>query len=153
MRYGNKIYIFGGLCSVADQTYSDDLYCVDVETLVCTKLNSKTKGPTPSPRGGHSAILLEDKMLIIGGNDKTTEYKDMYFLDLDTLTWIRIDNKKLSIPKRSFHSAIRMGNSVLIFGGHSKNNSMTTGSTSSVLGDSWKLTFGNLIDVLQMLTN
>jgi len=46
-----------------------------------------TSGRPPTPRGQHNAVVLGQKMYIIGGINKDTIFNDVYTLDLDTFTW------------------------------------------------------------------
>lgn len=78
-------------------------------------------GAPPPNRTGHSATLVDNKLIIFGGMDSTQEYNDLHYLDLDTMTWYQVDidtDDRDNIPgARSFHSATRVGKNLFMQGG------------------------------------
>ncbi|KAF9441341.1 galactose oxidase [Macrolepiota fuliginosa MF-IS2] len=77
----------------------------------------ETKGvKKPGPRGYHTANLIGNIMVVIGGSDGKDSFDELWTLDLDTLIWIQI---KTNMPyKRLAHSSTQVGSYLFIFGGH-----------------------------------
>jgi hypothetical protein len=62
-----NLYIFGG-CNERRQCF-DDLYRVDLNTLICEKLEPPNDDEKPAPRFGHVSYFSEDKVYVFGGCD------------------------------------------------------------------------------------
>jgi len=59
-------------------------------------------GTVPTPRYGHTAILMSSKLVIYGGNDIYHPIlNDLYILDLDTMTWTKIEQDEGEITDPS----------------------------------------------------
>ncbi|KAG0287814.1 hypothetical protein BGZ96_008299 [Linnemannia gamsii] len=82
-----RLYVFGGFHQYTDAV-NNDLYRLDVETMVWEKL-IYTKGEPPSKRNDHSASLWgDDRIVIFGGSDERNQYcNDVHILNVRTLTW------------------------------------------------------------------
>lgn len=93
-------------------------------------------GPRPSARYKHAAIIMDEKLHIVGGSRNGRQLSDVQALDLRNLSWSTIklrtqseaDNIKnggLSevFPATSGHSMVKWGNKLLLLGGHSKDTS------------------------------
>lgn len=84
-----------------------------------------------SARYGHCALVVGSKMLVLGGNDHLGNYfNDALSFDLEKYTWTALANKT-TVPRMSFHSAVRVGRHILVYGGRRKN--------SGIMKDLWKL--------------
>jgi hypothetical protein len=55
-------------------------------------------GEPPRPCAGHTATLIDDRMLVIGGKDENSESKDMFYLDLQTFQWTQLQVTPLFFP-------------------------------------------------------
>ena len=60
--YKDKLYLFGG---ARGPTLLNDVFCLDINSLQWTQLN--TKGSKPSPRAAHAAAIADKYLLIYGG--------------------------------------------------------------------------------------
>lgn len=111
----NRIYIFGGL--MINNTISDNVFELNIKNLFLkVKLS-----PLKNKRYGHSAIFINNIILIIGGSDRinplsindTTEvydFKECYELES------RLNSARMYL------SICKSNNKVYIFGGISHNN-------------------------------
>ncbi|KAG8215216.1 hypothetical protein J3R82DRAFT_8759 [Butyriboletus roseoflavus] len=121
--YNGKIYIFGGGNGL---TALNDLWTLDVShldtslrgisngTLKWTLI--KTEGKVPSPRGYHTANLVGNVMVIVGGSDGQECFSDVWCLNLESLIWTRVS---LTLPHRRLsHTSTQVGSYLFIVGGH-----------------------------------
>ncbi|XP_075489469.1 uncharacterized protein LOC142528312 [Primulina tabacum] len=83
----NKIIVIGGEDSC--DYYLSDVQILDTDTLVWCKLN--TTGQLLSPRGGHTAVTFGKNLIVFGGfSDEQNLYNDLYMLDIENGTWVKI---------------------------------------------------------------
>ncbi|CAM9559870.1 unnamed protein product, partial [Discosporangium mesarthrocarpum] len=82
--YGDNLLLFGGSTGLH---YTNDLYEYNVRANKWRRLN--TLGKRPSPRYKHQAVVVGNKMYVIGGGCFKPEQSsiDLYCLDLKTLLW------------------------------------------------------------------
>lgn len=88
-------------------------------------------GPRPSARYKHAAVVINEKLYIVGGSRNGRYLSDVQALDLRNLIWSTIklstqsdpDNIKEVFPATSAHSTVKWGNKLLLIGGHSKDTS------------------------------
>ncbi|KAF7430634.1 hypothetical protein PC9H_006343 [Pleurotus ostreatus] len=79
----------------------------------------QTVGRKPTPRGYHTANLVGDVMVVVGGSDGKECFSDIWCLNLITLVWSQV---KLQIAHRRLsHSATQVGSYLYILGGHDGN--------------------------------
>lgn len=113
--YRSKLYIFGGGNGVKAL---NDVWCLDtsvpVEKMRWEQI--KTSGSRPGPRGYHTANLVGNIMIIVGGSDGRECFSDIWVLNLDTLVWTLVDTDKEY--KRLSHSSTQVGSYLFIMGGH-----------------------------------
>ncbi|KAF9924249.1 hypothetical protein FBU30_005722 [Linnemannia zychae] len=112
-----RLYVFGGFHQYTDAV-NNDLYRLDVETMVWEKL-IYTKGEPPSKRNDHSASLWgDDRIVIFGGNDERNQYcNDVHILHVRSLTW-ETPEVTGSIPTgRVKHAATIVDDKLYISGG------------------------------------
>jgi N-acetylneuraminic acid mutarotase len=98
----------------------------------------RTTGDEPEPRGGHTALLVEKNLLLMGGSQHQGQGKFKYFsldphvLNTETLQWFK---PRVALGKgpaaRCYHTVTRVGSSLFIFGGQTEKQK----GSSSVLGD------------------
>ncbi|KAJ7030160.1 hypothetical protein C8F04DRAFT_739155 [Mycena alexandri] len=116
VHYQGKIYIFGG---GNGKSALNDLWTLDVSNI--TKLHwqeLETSGRKPKHRGYHTANLIGNAMIVVGGSDGKDCFDDIWCLNLGTLRWTKllIDT---SVPHcRLSHSSTQVGSYLFIFGGH-----------------------------------
>ncbi len=94
--YKNSLLLFGGSKGLH---YSNDLYAYNIRYNLWRKV--KTKGCKPSPRYKHQAVIVGDKMYVLGGGrfKPDQEYIDIYTLDLNTLEWEKVVDTGGEVPK------------------------------------------------------
>ncbi|KAI0830112.1 galactose oxidase [Trametes gibbosa] len=113
--YNNRLWIFGGGTGTMAL---DDLWALDlsggIDDLRWDRV--ETRGKKPRPRGYHTANLIGNVMVVIGGGDIKDIFSDIWCLNLDTLLWsvIRVGE----YHQRLGHTATQVGSYLFIFGGH-----------------------------------
>ncbi|KAF9946213.1 hypothetical protein BGZ65_009959, partial [Modicella reniformis] len=112
-----RLYVFGGFHQYTDAV-NNDLYRLDVETMLWEKL-IYTKGEPPSKRNDHSATLWgDDRIVIFGGSDERNQYcNDVHILHVRTLTWETPEVSGVIPAGRVKHAATIMDNKLYISGG------------------------------------
>lgn len=81
--YKNHVVIFGGRHG---PDYLNDVATLSLRTLEW--LPDVTRGPRPSPKRAHSAVVLGRHMYVLGGgSDELPGTDEMHALDLELLTW------------------------------------------------------------------
>jgi len=85
--YQDYLIFFGGS---SGHEYTDDLYKFNLKEHLFQKL--ETTGTPPSPRYKHQALIVGNRMYILGGGNykPTTTVIDVFCLDLEAMTWSRI---------------------------------------------------------------
>ncbi|KAG1853859.1 hypothetical protein C8R48DRAFT_749611 [Suillus tomentosus] len=111
--YNGKIYIFGGGNGL---TALNDLWTLDVSRGGLRWSLVETQGEPPVPRGYHTANLVGNIMIVVGGSDGRECFSDVWCLHLDTLVWTRL-NLPLS-HRRLSHTSTQVGSCLFIVGGH-----------------------------------
>jgi len=77
----------------------------------------KTNDHHPAKRWGHSSVISNKQMIIFGGRHSHRSLVNIYSLDLETLTWGKIEPIGQTPPARDSHSALLYKNELIIFGG------------------------------------
>ena len=114
---GNNIYVVGGR---NDTTfYWGSNYCYD--TLTNTWSN-KTSLPSGSGRSGHSSVVIDNKMYIIGGLTSSGVSNSIERYDVNTDSWSTIYNMSVSLQLLSTES---YGDKIYIIGGIDSRDSYT----------------------------
>ncbi|XP_043943135.1 host cell factor 2 [Protopterus annectens] len=128
--HGNKCYLFGGLTNDGEDLssniprYLNDLYELELRPgsgVVGWKVLD-TKGDPPYPRESHTSVVYCKKdscktKLVIFGGMCGCRLDDLWELDLETMTWSRIETKGPVPVPRSLHTADVLGNRMYVFGG------------------------------------
>jgi len=115
--YRGRIWVFGG----GNGTQAlDDLWTLEVgNNAAVEKMKWEliaTNDKKPSPRGYHTANLVGNVMVVMGGSDGRECFSDIWCLNMDTLQWSQV---KLPTPyRRLSHTATQVGSYLFIFGGH-----------------------------------
>ncbi|KAI0744793.1 galactose oxidase [Earliella scabrosa] len=113
--YKNKLWIFGG---GNGSTALNDVWTLDVGGSV-DRLRwelVETRGKKPTARGYHTANLIGNVMVVVGGSDGRECFSDIWCLNLDTLLWKLV--KLGESHKRLSHTATQVGSYLFIYGGH-----------------------------------
>jgi hypothetical protein len=126
--YGGMLVLFGGFYhNVSSGSYVDcskptdgcawynDLWTYTVATNKWTKLSISG---APSPRQGHSAVVIGDRMIIFGGqNSKQQTLNDLYSYSLSRRVWTKLEPSGVSPMPRMSQSAAVVGSTMLVYGG------------------------------------
>lgn len=126
---GTKMFVFGGWNG---KDYYNDLHILDLEIMAWS--SPETQGPAPSPRQGHSAILIGNNLVIHGGfklredqlktcglyqgtPTNTSYLSDIRVLDTETLIWSRLRISGEPPDARYGHTLNISGSDIIMFGG------------------------------------
>ncbi|CAL2240135.1 unnamed protein product [Prunus armeniaca] len=88
-------------------------------------------GPRPPARYKHAAVVVDEKLYIIGGSRNGRHLSDVQVFDFRNLLWSNIKLKPNSdkfedgglqevLPAISAHNMVKWGNKILLLGGNSK---------------------------------
>ena len=113
-RFGNKIYLFGGLSS---KIYNE-LWTYNIDTNKWNKIKIKDKDE-PLPRKGHTSIIIKNTIFIYGGETpKESNEEDLvaYNIILNKFYYPKIIRKK-KINQRKGHIMVGTNQTFLIQGG------------------------------------
>ncbi|XP_034936133.1 host cell factor [Chelonus insularis] len=126
---GNKVFLFGGLANDSDDPknniprYLNDLYTLELlPNGQCAWEIPETHGPAPPPRESHTGVAYTDRTtgkscLVIYGGMSGCRLGDLWFLDVDSMTWNKpIVHGPTPLP-RSLHTATLIGHRMYVFGG------------------------------------
>eukprot|EP01080_Neovahlkampfia_damariscottae_P012532 gene12532-6354_t len=120
--YKDSMIVFGGTESVS-KTFFNDVYELTLANEQYKWNSIETKGDIPSGRSLHCSILKNDLMIIFGGKygDESGFLNDMYALNPNNWTWMRIDLVG-DVPQGVYGARwIKRGDSLTVFGGKTKN--------------------------------
>jgi len=113
--YQQRIWIFGGGNGM---TALNDVWTLDVTSMSKMKWQKvETTGRRPDARGYHSANLVGNVMIVVGGSNGKDLFTDIWLLNLDTRGWSQV---QLGATKhrRIAHSATQVGSYLFVIGGH-----------------------------------
>ncbi|XP_012221514.2 host cell factor 1 isoform X2 [Linepithema humile] len=126
---GNRVFLFGGLANDSDDPknniprYLNDLYTLDLLPNGQTAWDvPQTHGHAPPPRESHTGVAYTDRTtgkscLVIYGGMSGCRLGDLWFLDVDSMTWNKpIVHGPTPLP-RSLHTATLIGHRMYVFGG------------------------------------
>ncbi|KAL7334693.1 hypothetical protein PS15p_200283 [Mucor circinelloides] len=114
----HQLYIFGG---GNGPDYFQDIYVLDVETLVWSKPNIEAD-TRPSKRRAHTTCLWDDKIIVIGGGDGARALDDVHMLDISNphaqvLRWEKLQTSGSPPPARGYHTSNLVKDKLVVFGG------------------------------------
>lgn len=126
---GNRVFLFGGLANDSDDPknniprYLNDLYTLELLPNGVTAWDvPTTQGSSPPPRESHTGVAYTDRAtgkscLVIYGGMSGCRLGDLWFLDVDSMTWNRpVVHGPTPLP-RSLHTATLIGHRMYVFGG------------------------------------
>lgn len=118
--YRHELWIFGGVYPRPDPQPDG---CSNEVHIFSTVMESWytpiVSGEKPIPRSGHSATLLNDRLVIFGGWDAPISYSDLHVLDMSIVEWSQPEVKGTPPSPRSWHASCALsGNRLLIHGGY-----------------------------------
>lgn len=83
----DRVVVFGG-SGQGEANYLNDLHILDLKTMRWT--SPEVRGNMPAPRDSHSAVALDNKLFVYGGDCGDRYQGEVDVLDIDTLTWSRV---------------------------------------------------------------
>ncbi len=115
--YQNKIYVIGG-ASGTDPNTGSDILCSFNEVYDPLTDTWSTNGSLPTPRRGLDAIVVDDKIYLIGGyryiSGRIQEFNTNEVYDPSTGTW----TTKTPLPtSTSFYASAVFDNKIYVIGG------------------------------------
>ncbi|KAJ6847204.1 rab9 effector protein with kelch motifs-like [Iris pallida] len=110
----NKLVIFGG-SGEGEANYLNDVHILDLKNMTWT--SPEVKGDLPAPRDSHTAVEIDNKLVIYGGDCGDRYHGEVDILDMDTMTWSRLAVQGSSPGVRAGHAAVNIGVKVFIIGG------------------------------------
>ncbi|RWR94309.1 rab9 effector protein with kelch motifs-like protein isoform X1 [Cinnamomum micranthum f. kanehirae] len=110
----DRLVIFGG-SGEGEGNYLNDVHVLDLKTMKWT--SPEVKGDLPAPRDSHTAVAIENKLFVYGGDCGDRYHGEVDVLDLDTLTWSRLAIQGSSPGFRAGHAAVNIGSKVYVIGG------------------------------------
>ncbi|XP_015598947.1 host cell factor [Cephus cinctus] len=126
---GNRVFLFGGLANDSDDPknniprYLNDLYTLELQPNGVTVWDvPQTHGHAPPPRESHTGVAYTDRTtgkscLVIYGGMSGCRLGDLWFLDVDSMTWNKpVVHGPTPLP-RSLHTATLIGHRMYVFGG------------------------------------
>ncbi|XP_020586561.1 acyl-CoA-binding domain-containing protein 5 [Phalaenopsis equestris] len=114
------LFVFGGQ---SKSRILNDLYSLDFETMVWSKI--KIKGYHPSPRAGCGGILCGNRWYIVGGGSKKKRYAETLVFDVSKLEWsvsVTSSNDSIAISKGFSLVSVHYNDKLFLvaFGGNRK---------------------------------
>jgi len=110
-----RIIVFGGGNGVRAL---NDVWALDVsEGLDRLRWEPvETRGRKPAPRGYHSANIVAQNMVVIGGSDGRECFMDIWVLNLETFEWrdVRVEKEY----RRLAHTSTQVGSYLFVLDGH-----------------------------------
>eukprot|EP00058_Branchiostoma_floridae_P003749 XP_002589237.1 hypothetical protein BRAFLDRAFT_120761 [Branchiostoma floridae] len=118
--YRHELFVFGG---VFPNPNPDPDGCSNEVFVYSSATESWYKplvmGDSPTPRSGHSAVLLGERLVVFGGWDAPVCYNDVSILDLCLMDWTQPEVTGKPPAPRSWHTAVPLSsNSFLVHGGY-----------------------------------
>ncbi|KAG7199947.1 hypothetical protein KM043_014381 [Ampulex compressa] len=126
---GNRVFLFGGLANDSDDPknniprYLNDLYTLELFPNGTSVWDvPQTHGHAPPPRESHTGVAYTDRTtgkscLVIYGGMSGCRLGDLWFLDVDSMTWNKpVVHGPTPLP-RSLHTATLIGHRMYVFGG------------------------------------
>ncbi|KAK4748790.1 hypothetical protein SAY87_015376 [Trapa incisa] len=135
----DKIVIFGG-SGEGDGNYLNDLHILELKTMRWT--SPEPKGQIPVPRDSHSAVSIDNKLVVYGGDCGDRYHGDVDVIDMDTITWSKcwfwqINVQGFSPGVRAGHGAVSIGTKVYVIGGVGDKNYYSDVWVLDVKTSSW----------------
>lgn len=137
--FKGKMWLIGGALDGSLGNNKNDVYfSEDGTNWVCASASAGF-----SPRCGHSGVIFNNKMWIIGGCNNTISYNDIWYSS-DGTNWVCATNHTAFTP-RCLHSSIVFDNKIWVIAGISnKNASISTRDIwNSTDGINWNCVTSN----------
>ncbi|KAI5061689.1 hypothetical protein GOP47_0024194, partial [Adiantum capillus-veneris] len=111
---GRYMVVFGGYS--ACKGHLNELWILDLHCMSWT--SPECFGTQPSPRRGHGAAVVRNKMYIFGGFDGTSHLCDVQVLDLQSWTWTHLCTQGSGPIPRRHHALEAVGDHLVVYGGY-----------------------------------
>ena len=114
---GNVHYMFGGVC-VGKSAKNNFTYMMNEDRMEWRQV--ETTGRAPSPRDGHCTVYDEvrNRLIVFGGRGaEKKRLNDVYYLDLEKLSWHMVSCEGQAPSPRENASAVVNEEHMYIFGG------------------------------------
>jgi len=122
--HNDKMYVFGG----RPDKEVNDLYEYDFNTSIWTKVDDNGDPAKPDPRQGHTAVVYNGKMYVLGGHngpsDNTVYYKDLRAYDFAANTWLILHEAPCGFVL--YHTAVVIDGKMYVLGGLDENETPRT---------------------------
>lgn len=115
--YLDSMIVFGGINS---NQPSNNLYSFNFKNFKWTKLLNKSTLTTPTPRFKHQSLIYKDNLYIIGGQDFSRQFKDVYSYNFKTEKWKIIITNGVQQPNYFLTSPVLRKESAFLFGNDTK---------------------------------
>ncbi|XP_074327103.1 uncharacterized protein LOC141665036 isoform X2 [Apium graveolens] len=113
--FGNKkLVIFGG-SGEGGANYLNDIHVLDLNTMWWT--SPQVNGDIPVPRDSHSAVAVENKLIVYGGDCGIRYQGGVDMLNMDTMMWSKLAVHGTSPGVRAGHVAVSYHTKVYVIGG------------------------------------
>jgi N-acetylneuraminic acid mutarotase len=115
-KFSQRIFVFGG--GLHEKTPVDDqnVYCLDLDSLLWVIVCSKSLN-SPCKRLGHSLTSIGTNLFLFGGMDNNNTFNDLFIFNTITNSWSEPETTGTKPSKRCGHSATLIKNKIYIFGG------------------------------------
>ncbi|KAK1320010.1 Acyl-CoA-binding domain-containing protein 4 [Acorus calamus] len=110
----DKLVIFGG-SGEGEGNYLNDVHVLDLKTM--TWSSPEVNGVLPAPRDSHTAVAVENRLIIYGGDCGDRYHGEVDVLDMDTMSWSRLAVHGSLPGVRAGHAAVNIGTKVYVIGG------------------------------------
>lgn len=136
------LYIFGG-GNAALNRYNNEFWRFDALNQKFELLETKN---TPEVRGSHAACTFEsqNQLYIFGGANTSGPLNDLHKLDIETLTWTKIDLPEGVEPREMHSMHLIQDKYLLITGGRNRDRSLNYISRFDLEKNFWEEIFFTL---------
>lgn len=118
---GKELLLFGGY--VENVAEENDLHALDVLNAEreYTWTQPEAVGAKPPKRYGHSATMVDGRMVVIAGQDSSAQLSDVWVLEAATYAWSRLEPGGDAFLPRALHSASHVpGHGLVVLGGFNR---------------------------------
>ncbi|CAN6467941.1 unnamed protein product [Victoria cruziana] len=110
----DRLVIFGG-SGEGEGNYLNDVHILDLKNSKW--ISPVVNGELPAPRDSHTAVAVENKLIVYGGDCGDRYLGDVDVLDMDSLTWSRLMIQGPSPGPRAGHATVTIDSKIYIIGG------------------------------------
>ncbi len=125
---GDQLYVVGGFTAVTNVP-TDEVQVYDLQTQQWSLAS-----PLPNPRGGHAAVILNDKIHVFGGGNSVSTIADHSEYDPATDTWREL----APLPRaEGSPAATIVAGKIYVIGGRSGNSDFGDVDIYDPVTDTW----------------